>query len=114
MEIDEIKDPKLKELVSAGLKSDCTITNDLEDALSESKDDEELILNWKNWLLRLYELTQYFYRELGAIEAQLPAKPGPSLLPFQKRGIEALHTEVPGTIETHTGLGKEGQTAGGN
>jgi len=75
MEIDDIKDPKLMELVSAGLKSDCTITNDLEDALENSNDDEELIMNWKNSLLSLYELTQHFYRELGGIESQQPIKP---------------------------------------
>ncbi len=83
MEIDEIKDPKLKELVTAGLKSDCTITNDLEDALSESEDDEVLIMNWKNKLLSLYELTQYFYRELGGIESQQPKKPDSTLSPLQ-------------------------------
>ena len=74
MEIDEIKNERLKELVSNGLKSDCTITNDLDDALENSKDDDELILNWKNSLLSLYELTQHFYRELGSIESQQDTK----------------------------------------
>lgn len=76
MELDEIKDKKLKELVAQGLKSDCTITNDLNDALEESNDEDELILNWKNCLLSLHELAQHFYRELGTIELQPSTKPG--------------------------------------
>lgn len=70
MEIDDIKDKKLKGLVSDGLKSDYTITNDLSDVLENSADDDELISNWKNSLLSLFELAQHFYRELGAIESQ--------------------------------------------
>lgn len=75
MEIDDIKDEKLKVLVFNGLKSDYTIVNDLNDALENSNDDDvELILNWKNSLLSLYELAQHFYRELGSIESQLDTK----------------------------------------
>lgn len=66
MDIEDIKNKALKELVISVEKNDAssTIDADLEDALNESSNDEELIQNWQGKLESLYKETQHYWDRL--------------------------------------------------
>lgn len=66
MDIEDIKNKALKELVMSVEKNDAsaTIGADLEDALNESSNDEELTQNWQAKLESLYQETQHYWGEL--------------------------------------------------
>lgn len=66
MDIEDIKNKALKELVMVVEKNDAsaTIGADLEDALNESSNDEELTQNWQGKLDSLYQETRHYWSEL--------------------------------------------------
>lgn len=70
MEIEEINNPVLMELVASVEKNDAsgTITADLEDALGESKNDEELIAAWQSKLEFLRSETWHYWGGLEKIK----------------------------------------------
>lgn len=70
MDIEDIKNIALKELIISVEKNDAsaTIGADLEDALNDSSNDEELIQNWQGKLEGLYRETQHYWGELGNIQ----------------------------------------------
>lgn len=74
MEIEDIKNKALKELITSVEKNDAsaTIGADLEDALNDSSNDEELIQNWQGKLESLYRETQHYWGELENVQRTVP------------------------------------------
>lgn len=66
MDNEDIKNNALKELVMSVEKNDAsaTIGADLDDALDESSNDEELTQNWQAKLESLYQETRHYWSEL--------------------------------------------------
>jgi hypothetical protein len=75
MDIEDIKNKALMELVMLVEKNKAsavcpeTIGADLEDALNESSNDEELINNWQSKLMDLYNECQHFWGELEKMKS---------------------------------------------
>lgn len=76
MDIENIKNKTLKELVISVEKNDAssTIDADLEDALNESSNDEELIQNWQGKLESLYNETQHYWGGLENMKSKVKPK----------------------------------------
>ncbi len=72
MDIVNIKDPRLAELVRSAEKNQAsgTIGADLEDALTESSNDEELIANWQSKLESLYREANHYWGGLEAMKSK--------------------------------------------
>ncbi len=71
MDIEDIKNNVLKELVMSVEKNEAsaTIGADLDDALNESSNDEELIQNWQGKLESLYQETRHYWGELENVKS---------------------------------------------
>lgn len=75
MDIEDIKNKALKELIMSVEKNKAsavcpeTIGADLDDALNESSNDEELIPNWQGKLESLYQETQHYWGELENVKS---------------------------------------------
>lgn len=74
MQIDDIRNPSLKKLFEEVRHHSATIVADAGDALEESSNDEELIINWQSRLESLHQETQHFWGELENIK-QTPSLP---------------------------------------
>lgn len=72
MDIVDIKDPRLAELVRSAEKNQAsgTIGADLEDALTESSNDEELIAKWQSKLESLHLEAQHYWGEIEAMKSK--------------------------------------------
>ena len=68
MDINDIKDPYLKELYQKVKHASSTIEADAGDALEESSTEEELIVNWQSKLMELYHECQGFWGELEGMK----------------------------------------------
>jgi hypothetical protein len=71
MQIDEVKNPKLKALVDGAKHSSGTIEADLHDAMDSSKDDGELIAFWQSTLESLKEEVEHYWSGLEALKGEV-------------------------------------------
>lgn len=79
MQTDGIKDPALKKLFAETEHASSTLKEDAFDALSESKNDEDLINNWQPRLMDLYNECQHYWGELEKMKSKAePKKATPS------------------------------------
>jgi hypothetical protein len=68
MQIEDIKNKSLKSLTGEAYKGSMTIGNDLEIALQNSENDEELITNWQYQLEGLKDEIEHYWGELERLK----------------------------------------------